>query len=67
MSMSTEEVLTQLRNKYRCKVHPTDKKSIVIYGVSLKDFGKICERFMCSGFYNEENQFGVATNFGLYK
>ena len=52
MSMSTEEVLTQLRNKYRCKVHPTDKKAIVIYGVSLKDFGKICERFMCSGFYS---------------
>lgn len=65
--MNREDVLLQLRKKFRCKNHPEDKKAIVIDEISLKDFEKVCAQFSCSGHYVEEHRVAVATNFGLYK
>ena len=65
--MTRDDALFQVKKKFRCEKHPEDKKAIVIFDISLKDFEKICERFCCSGHYVEERSMAVATNFGLYK
>ena len=64
--MAPHEVLTQLKKYYRCKIHPSDRRAIVVYGISLKQLQDLCERYKCSGSYNEEESFGMMLNFGLY-
>ena len=65
--MTKEEVLSQLKGKYRCEQHPEDKRAIVIYDITLKEFCKLCAKYHCSGHYNEDRSAAVALNFGMYK
>ena len=64
--METNEALSYIKKKYECKIHP-DGRSIIIYNISLKGFQQICKKLCCSGFYKEEEEIAVASNFGYYK
>lgn len=60
-------VLEELRKKFRCKLNPYDKNSIVIYDVTLDVLKKQCRRFRCSGFMGGQNKdIAVITNFYRY-
>lgn len=60
-------ILEELRKKYRCKLNPHDKNSIVIYNVTLDVCKKLCRRFRCSGFMGGQNDdIAVITNFYRY-
>lgn len=65
--METYIVLKSLKERYICSEHPSDKKAIIVEDISLKDLGRITEKYHCSGYYIEERKTGVITNFGLYK
>lgn len=65
--MTPDEVLCQLKKHYECKINPYDKRSIVIYNVSFKQVSNLCEKYRCSGSYNEELSIGIILNFGLYQ
>lgn len=58
----------QLMQKYRgrVKVHPSDKRALVISGITDKELSKICEQYHCSGMMGNDN-IGVVLNFGMYK
>ena len=52
--------------KGRVKVHPYDKRALVIYGITEMEHRYICKRCQCSGHMANDNV-GVVLNFGLYK
>lgn len=58
----------QLIEKYkgRVKVHPSDKRALVIYGITEKEHRDICKQCHCSGMMANDNV-GVVLNFGMYK
>ena len=62
--MHTESILTDLKGKFPCKNHPTDKKAIVIYNIDLCTLQKICKKYRCSGVFLESHS--VITNFYKY-
>lgn len=60
-------VLEELRKKFKCKLNPQDRNSIVIYDVTLDVLKKLCSRFRCSGFMGGQNEdIAVVTNFYKY-
>ena len=60
-------VLEQLKKKYTCKIHPTDKNALVIYNISLEQSRAVCKKYGCSGHSVEEEMVAVLTNFGKYR
>lgn len=65
--METYKVLEALKKRYVCREHPSDKRAIIVEGISLKELQIIAAKYHCSGYYIEERKTGVITNFGLYK
>ena len=65
--MNVYFVLEQLKKKYECKIHPTDKNALVIYNISLENTRSVCKKYGCSGHYVEEKNISVLTNFGKYR
>ena len=67
MSEHVYGVLEELRKKFRCKLNPHDRNSILVYDVTLDVLKKICNRFRCSGFMGGQNDdIAVVTNFYKY-
>ena len=60
-------VLEQLKKKYECKIHPTDKKALVVHNISLEQVRTVSKKYGCSGHYVEEGKVAVLTNFGRYR
>jgi len=55
-----------LSKKYTVNVSSYDKTALQVY-CTEKQFNSICEEYRCSGIYNEKNNAGIITNFGVYK
>ena len=65
--MNVYFVLEQLKKKYECKIHPTDKNALVVYNISWEQCRAVCKKYGCSGHYVEEKNISVLTNFGKYR
>ena len=55
-----------LSKKYKVNVSQFDETALQVH-CTEKQFNSICEEYKCSGIFNEKNNTGIITNFGVYK